>query len=155
MFLTAGADTKQLQPNSRILSTEATQQLTAQVIVPACPTVRPKAAGDFDSSSYPAQLFLPVCISVQAHWTWWSRWIPRLTIISLTSHYYHTGAESSSTAVEFWKSETMYSQPAHFQCRARARRGDDVRAERRPQGGRDQTLQRGVLGVHVVKFPSF
>jgi len=49
----------------------------------------------------------------------------------------------------------MYSQPAHFQCRARARRGDDVRAERRPQGGRDQTLHRGVLGVHVVEFPFF
>ena len=49
----------------------------------------------------------------------------------------------------------MYSQPAHFQCRARGRRGNDVHAERRPQAGRDQALLRRVLGSHVADFPFF
>ena len=51
--------------------------------------------------------------------------------------------------------ETMYTQPAHFQCRVRARRGDDVHAERCPRVGRDQALLRSVLGSHVVDFPFF
>ena len=49
----------------------------------------------------------------------------------------------------------MYSQPAHFQCRARGPRGNDVHAERRPQAGRDQALLRAVLGSHVADFPFF
>ena len=36
-----------------------------------------------------------------------------------------------------------------------ARRGDDVRAERGLQFGRDQTTLPGVLGVLVVDFPLF
>ena len=49
----------------------------------------------------------------------------------------------------------MYSQPTHFQCRVRGRRGDDVHAERCPQVGRDQALLRRVLGLHVADFSFF
>ena len=49
----------------------------------------------------------------------------------------------------------MYTYPAHFQCRVRARRGDDVHAERCLWGGRDQAPLRSVLGSHVVDFSFF
>ena len=48
------------------------------------------------------------------------------------------------------RTETMYTYPAHFQCRVRARRGDDMHAERCLRDGRDRTPLRSVLGVHVV-----
>ena len=51
--------------------------------------------------------------------------------------------------------ETMYSQRAHFQCRVRGLRGDDVHAERCPRDGRDQAPLRSVLGSHVVDFSFF
>ena len=51
--------------------------------------------------------------------------------------------------------ETMYSYLAHFQCRVRARRGDDVHAERCLRVGRDQALLESVLGSHVADFPFF
>ena len=53
----------------------------------------------------------------------------------------------------------MYCQPAHFQCRARARRrgNEDVHAERDTAtgSGRAQALLRSVLGSHVVDFSFF
>ena len=49
----------------------------------------------------------------------------------------------------------MYSYLAHFQCRVRARRGDDVHAGRCLRVGRDQALLESVLGSHVADFPFF
>ena len=49
----------------------------------------------------------------------------------------------------------MYTYPAHFQCRVRARRGDDVDAERCLRGGRDQAPLWSMLGSHVVDFSFF
>ena len=49
----------------------------------------------------------------------------------------------------------MYSQPAHFECRVRALRGNDVHAERCLRVGRDQAPLRSVLGSHVVDFSFF
>ena len=49
----------------------------------------------------------------------------------------------------------MYTQPAHFHCRVRALRGDDVHAERCLRAGRDETVLRSVLGSHVADFPFF
>ena len=49
----------------------------------------------------------------------------------------------------------MYTYPAHFQCRVRARRGDDVRAERCLWVGRNQALLGSVLDSHVADFPFF
>ncbi len=46
----------------------------------------------------------------------------------------------------------MYSQPAHFRRAVRGRRGNDVHAERCLWGGRDETVLRSVLGLHVVDF---
>ena len=50
---------------------------------------------------------------------------------------------------------TRYTYPAHFQCRVRARRGDDVRAERCLWVGRNQALLGSVIGSHVADFPFF
>ena len=49
----------------------------------------------------------------------------------------------------------MYTYPAHFQCRVRARRGDDVRAERCLWVGRNQALLGSVIGSHVADFAFF
>ena len=49
--------------------------------------------------------------------------------------------------------QTMYRQPAPFRRRVRASRGNDVRVERCPQAGRDQTALWSVLGSHVADFP--
>ena len=49
----------------------------------------------------------------------------------------------------------MYSYPAHFQCRVRARRGDDVHAEGCLWGGGDQAPLWSMLGSHVVDFSFF
>ena len=49
----------------------------------------------------------------------------------------------------------MYSQPAHFRRAVRARRGNDVHAERCLRGLRDQAPLWSVLGSHVVEFSFF
>ena len=49
----------------------------------------------------------------------------------------------------------MYTYLAHFQCRVRARRGDDVHAERCLRAGHDLMVLRSVLGSHVTDFPFF
>ena len=49
----------------------------------------------------------------------------------------------------------MYTYPAHFQCRVRARRGDDVHAGRCLRAKRDQAPLWSILGSHVVDFSFF
>ena len=51
--------------------------------------------------------------------------------------------------------EITYTDPAHFQCRVRARRGNDVHAERCPRVRRDQAPLRSVPGSHVADFSFF
>jgi hypothetical protein len=50
---------------------------------------------------------------------------------------------------------TTYTYLAPFQGRVRARRGNDVRAERCPRVRRDQTALWSVLGLHIANFPMF
>ena len=66
-----------------------------------------------------------------------------------------TEAAHQASQIMFWLEETMYSQTAHFRRTVRARRGNDVHAERSPQVGRDQALLRSTLGSHVVDFSFF
>ena len=51
--------------------------------------------------------------------------------------------------------ETTYTYLAPFQGRVRARRGNDVRAERCPRVRRDQTALWSVLCLHIANFPMF
>ena len=48
--------------------------------------------------------------------------------------------------------ETSYTYYPPFERVVRARRGDDVHAERCPQVKRDQALLWSMLGSHVVDF---
>ena len=64
-------------------------------------------------------------------------------------------AAAEKVCREIYNDETHYTYPPSDARAVRARRRDDVCAERFLRDGRDKAALCGVLGVHVVDFTWF